>query len=130
MAENGVLDGDRMDPNWKLPANIYGAEEYKTGRNYSAFDADGDGMVENPVVDDPVNLSPDPSGMNPDPGEYTLKQVQLHTVLHEMGHAVGMDEQHTSDPLDLMYEESINWSRAGHFSPYSQSQILVHNKTE
>ena len=87
-------------------------------------------MVENPVVDDPVNLSPDPSGMNPDPGEYTLKQVQLHTVLHEMGHAVGMDEQHTSDPLDLMYEESINWSRAGHFSPYSQSQILVHNKTE
>jgi hypothetical protein len=126
-SENGLLDGDRMDPDWKLPANIYGSEEYQTGKKYSSFDADGDGRVENPVVDDAAVLN---KGALDSGYEYTAAQVQLHTILHEMGHAVGMDEQHTSDPLDLMYEESINWSRAGHFSPYSQSQILIHNKTE
>jgi hypothetical protein len=122
-----VLDGDRMDPNWKAPP-WWGAEEYEAGKKYSAFDADGDGMVENPIVDDPLNLNHDPSGMNPDPGEYTLQQVQLHTVLHEMGHAVGMSEQHTSDSDCLMYEESINWDRAGHFSPAARGQILIHNQ--
>ena len=126
IAGNGVLDGDRMDPNWKLPANIYGSEEYETGKSYSTFDADADGRVENPIFDNSLNLDPSVQDL----GEYTAEQVQLHTILHEMGHAVGMDEQHTSDPLDLMYEESISWSRAGHFSPYSQSQILIHNKTE
>jgi hypothetical protein len=120
---NKVLDGDRMDPNWKS-APRWGAEEYEAGRNYSAFDADGDGMVENPIVTDSAALTPGQQ----DPGEYTLEQVQLHTVLHEMGHAVGMSEQHTTDPDCLMYEESIDWDRAGHFSPAARSQILIHNQ--
>jgi hypothetical protein len=127
---NTVLDGDRMVPQWKTVKWGAPDSDFEAGHHLSAFDADHDGMVENPIVDDPVNLNYDPSGTTPDPGEYTAKQVQLHTVIHEMGHAVGMDEQHTSDPTCLMYEESINWSRAGHFSEYSQSQILIHNKTE
>ena len=48
-----VLDGDRMDPDWMLSANAYGAEEYERGLKYSAFDADADGRVENPIVSDP-----------------------------------------------------------------------------
>jgi hypothetical protein len=82
--------------------------------------------VENPKVTDSAGLDPGQQ----DPGEYTLPQVQLHTVLHEMGHAVGMSEWHTSDSDCLMYEESINWDRAGHFSPAARGQILIHNKTE
>jgi hypothetical protein len=121
---NNVLDGDRLDPDWKQKK--WGAEEYKAGLDYSAFDADADGRVENPIVTDPAGLDPNQQ----DPGEYTTEQVQLHTVLHEMGHGVGMDEQHTTDPDCLMYEESINWDRAGHFSPTARSQILIHNKTE
>jgi hypothetical protein len=121
---NSMLDGDRMNPNWKQVK--WGVEEYQAGVKYSAFDADADGRVENPIVTNPAGL--DTGGQ--DPGEYTPEQVQLHTVLHEMGHAVGMDEQHTSDSDCLMYEESINWDRAGHFSPAARSQILIHNKTE
>lgn len=122
-ALNPVLDGDRMDPDWNLSGIRYGVQEYQTGISYSVFDADADGRVENPIVSDPADLEPS----RLDPGEYTLKQVQLHTILHEMGHAVGMDEQHTSDPDCLMYEQSINWDRAGHFSPAARSQILIHN---
>jgi hypothetical protein len=121
---NNVLDGDRMDPNWRK--NIWGAEEYEAGKDFSVFDADGDGFVENPILDDTAPLKKDAT--TPDAGyEYTAEQVQLHTVLHEMGHAVGMDAQHTSDPSCLMYEYSLDWDRAGHFSPYAQSQILIHN---
>jgi predicted Zn-dependent protease len=119
-----VLDGDRMDPDWKTHNYLGpGGQEYNAGWQYSVYDADADGRVENPIVDDSAVL--DPGKL--DPGEYTLEQVQLHTVLHEMGHAVGMSEQHTTDSSCLMYEESINWDRAGHFSPAARSQILIHN---
>jgi hypothetical protein len=125
VVDNNVLDGDRMIPDWKTISG-WGAQEYEAGKDYSVFDADGDGRVENPIVIDSAGL--DPNQLDPD--EYSLQQVQLHTVLHEMGHAVGMSAQHTSDSDCLMYEESINWDRAGHFSPAARSQILIHNKTE
>ena len=123
-SRNPVLDGDRMDPDWISSGISYGAQKYEIGIDYSAFDADADGRVETPIVADPAGLDP----LKLDPGEYTLQQVQLHTILHEMGYAVGMDEQHTSDPDCLMYQESIDWNRAGHFSPAARSQILIHNK--
>ena len=113
-----------MVPAWKTTK--WGAPDFEAGKNYSVFDADRDGRVENPIVADSAVL--DPGKL--DSGEYSLDQVQLHTVLHEMGHAVGMDEQHTAESDCLMYQESINWSRAGHFSPAARSQILIHNKTE
>jgi hypothetical protein len=125
VVDNNVLDGDRMIPDWKTITG-WGPKEYEAGKDYSVFDADGDGRVENPIVIDSAGL--DPNQLDPD--EYSLQQVQLHTVLHEMGHAVGMSAQHTSDSDCLMYEESINWDRAGHFSPAARSQILIHNKTE
>ena len=121
---NQKLDGDRMDPYWKQ--KNWGTEVYKVGAHFSVFDAEGDGQVENPIVTDAAVLDPG----NLDSGEYAAEQVQLHTVLHEMGHAVGMDGQHTSDSTCLMYEQSTNWSRADHFSPAARSQILIHNKTE
>ncbi|MBT8369711.1 MAG: thrombospondin type 3 repeat-containing protein, partial [Deltaproteobacteria bacterium] len=119
-----ILDGDRMDPLWK--DKNWGGLEYEAGLHYSAFDAEGDGRVENPIVTDSAVLDKNKL----DSGEYSLQQVQLHTVLHEMGHAVGMDAQHTSDPSCLMYKDPINWDRAGHFSDSARSQILIHNKTE
>jgi len=122
--DNNRLDGDRMNANWKQKNwDVSQNLEYKIGLHYSVFDAEGDGMVENPMLGDSAMLNKHQQ----DPGEYTLEQVQLHTVLHEMGHAVGMDEQHTVDPSCLMYQKSINWNRAGHFSPAARSQILIHN---
>jgi hypothetical protein len=125
--ENDILDGDYMMTDWKtvVPA---GAESYMAGHEFSTFDTDGDGWVENPTVIDPVAAGLI-SGGTPDSGEYPEPQVQLHTAIHEMGHGVGIVD-HTTDPICLMYENSINWNRAGHFSDYAQSQIMIHNKTE
>ena len=115
---NTVLDGDRMDPNWRN--FMYGQEEWKVGRQLSVFDADDNGKVENPRVDDPLQIST----------EYTPEQLQIHTVIHEMGHATGCDENHTTDATCVMYVSSPDWHRAGHFSSFARSQIIIHNKTE
>jgi hypothetical protein len=120
--DNNVLDGDRIIPDWK--GRKWGNLEFEAGLHYSVFDAEGDGRVENPAVDDSASLDPNQL----DAGEYTLEQVQLHTVLHEMGHAVGMSDQHTADPSCLMYNGFYDWDRAGHFSPAARSQILIHNQ--
>ena len=123
-----VLNGDRMDPDWKIHNYIGPAgQEYNAGWQYSVFDADGDGNVENPIVENPGVLNPSQLDVL---YEYTPAQYNLHTWLHEMGHAVGMSELHTADPTCLMYQESIDWKRAGHFSAVAQSEILIHNKTE
>jgi hypothetical protein len=114
---NGVLDGDHMETDWKSVS--WGPESYMMGYEFSCFDADGDGLIENPVVVDAKTISK----------EYSAEEVQLHTAIHEMGHAVGIVE-HTTDPLCVMYEASQNWDRAGHFCDYAASQIMIHNKTE
>jgi hypothetical protein len=115
---NGSLNGDRMDPEWKI--HSYGQEEWHRGHDLSVFDADKDGLVENPRVDDPLQITK----------EYTPKMLQLHTVIHEMGHGVGCDEQHTTDLTCVMYQDSPDWDRAGHFCPYALSQIYIHNMIE
>jgi hypothetical protein len=116
---NHVLDGDRMDPQWKT--RLWGSRVFEAGGDFSVFDADGDGRVETPVASDSAAIDP--------AFEYTLDQLQLHTIFHEMGHAIGIIG-HTAEDTCLMYVESLNWSRANHFSPAAQSQILIHNKTE
>ena len=138
-----VLDGDHMMvitdeagviiSTWKdMP---YGTlqQPYQAGVDFSCFDADGDGLVENPPCSasntvgctDPLNLNP--SGK--DVGEYDADQLQLHTAIHEMGHAVGIKE-HTFDDDCAMFDDSPDWDRAGFFCDLAKSQIMIHNKTE
>jgi hypothetical protein len=116
--DEGNLNGDHMKTDWKTHI-APGAESYMAGYDFSCFDADGDGLIENPVVVDAKTILK----------EYSAEEVQLHTAIHEMGHAVGIVE-HTTDPLCVMYEASQNWDRAGHFCDYAASQIMIHNKTE
>lgn len=112
---NGELDGDRMDPSWAMEYNISNPEWIR-GHELSTFDTNNDGRIENP------------SGTITT--QYTPEQIQLHTVIHEMGHAVGCDKEHTSDPACVMYDDSPDWDRAGHFSTHAREQIYIHNKTE
>jgi len=115
---NSQLDGDRMDPAWKTI--LYGPEKWHRGKQLSVFDANCNGLIENPRVDDPVQITK----------EYNPEMIQLHTVIHEMGHGVGCDGQHTTDPTCVMYQDSPNWDRAGHFCSYALSQIYIHNMIE
>jgi len=133
---NGRLDGDHLvagsgpeSPPWY--ERFWGdlaTEPYKVGYDFSVFDRDGDGLVENPQVENPhLFLHQDPK--NPDPGEYTPQQKFTHTVLHEIFHALGV-KGHSADASCLMSEDSISWGRAGHVSPWAARQIWVHNTTE
>jgi hypothetical protein len=135
VSTNATLDGDRMWPTWSNGSTLWGSKKYEAGKHFSVFDADGDGRVENPIADTAekvqyLNFGTLDRNDALQLREYTLEQVQLHTALHEMGHAVGADKNHTSDPACLMYSSSPDWNRAHHFSDFARSQIVIHNKTE
>jgi hypothetical protein len=124
--ENQQLDGDHMVPGWLSIIYPGGSEYYEAGHDFSAFDADGDGLVENPRVANSEYLTHNTEWPF-DSGEYSPEMVQMHTVLHEMGHGVGMNANHTSDETCLMYFDSIDWDRAGHFSTAARAEIKIHN---
>ena len=111
---DGLLNGDRMNSDWA--SKPLGAGEWQRGYDLSVFDTNNDGGIENPSG----NILT----------QYTPEQIQLHTVIHEMGHAVGCDKEHTSEPTCVMYDDSPDWDRAGHFSTHAREQIYIHNKTE
>ena len=126
---NSLLDGDRKNNNWKTLS--YGSGAYRVGCHFSVFDANGNGKVENPKVTDALTQLGNGTTPPTNPvKEYTKEEVQTHTILHEIGHAVGMQAAHTSDTLDLMYKDSFNWDRAGKFGTLSRSQAFIHNKNE
>jgi hypothetical protein len=116
---NGVLDGDLKKTDWQTTS--YGTGTYRAGYNFSTFDANGNERVELPVVSNALSIGE----------EYTRDEVQRHTIIHEMGHGVGIkNPEHTDDPTCVMYSNSNNWDRAGHFSADARAQIIIHNKSE
>ena len=120
LVDDNLLEGDRMMADWKTPQDSSNVS-YKTGYAFSTFDSNGNGLVELPVLIDSNTIDK----------EYTTAVVQRHTVIHELGHAVGVkNPEHTDDPTCVMYQSSNNWDRAGKFSAAALSQIQIHNKTE
>ncbi len=109
---DGIM-GDTPDGDWdgdKRLANL--------GGDLSPFDIDGNGRVELPVASDLGNIV----------NEYDLDQVLMHTITHEIGHALA-GPTHTNDPACLMYQYSNNWSRADYLSDIYRSLLRVHNIT-
>jgi hypothetical protein len=112
---------------------IPGGDVYRPGIfnvDSSAMDTNNDFCVELPFVGDPRTLPvcadplAAPSAVFP---QATFQQVIIHVTTHEMGHQAGAN-LHTSAIDDLMYMYSINWERAGHFSPQVGKLIQIHNK--
>ena len=129
---NDFVDGDRYRSDWKNTTyagpvcSSSNAFAYNCGYDFSVFDADGDGRVELPEWD---GLTPLDAG-SLDPGEYTMEDTQTHTILHELCHAMGCNENHSTVEGDLQYMYSTTWDRAGTLSPQSASEIWVNNATE
>jgi hypothetical protein len=115
--KNGLLNGDRKKTDWQ--STSWGNGVYRKGYQLSVFDVNGNGMVENPEVTDPANMTK----------QYIPDELQRHTIIHEMGHGTGV-KGHTSDDKCVMYNDSPDWDRAGHFGDTARAQIKIHNKTE
>lgn len=111
----GVLGGDVYDP---LSFN----------QQLSAVDVNNDGCVELPLMADPTKLTPcDKTAATAPFPQATFQLVITSLVTHELGHAAGVNI-HTTDQNDIMYNATINWTRAGRFSPEAAALVQVHNK--
>ncbi|RLC16871.1 MAG: hypothetical protein DRI24_07300 [Deltaproteobacteria bacterium] len=114
---DGIM-GDSANGNWDGDQRL---------ANYSGdlnpFDIDGDGKVELPVASDP-----DDDDILNDINEYDSDEVLVHTITHEVGHALA-GPMHTNDPECLMYKYSNNWDRAGNLSDIYRSLLRIHNIT-
>jgi len=113
-------------------SHTYGAESFNAGYQFSVFDADGDGLLEWPVVTDPLGIL-DPVKQDVDVNgkaiEYTPAWLQIHTTIHESGHGTGIN-LHSYDHTCVMDDQNLTWDRAGHFSDLVRGLILIHNQTE
>jgi hypothetical protein len=120
--ENDVLDGDHMMLDWDGDGDSL---NYEAGYQFSVFDRDWDGFIENPQWSDPSELLPGIQVL----GEYTPQQKITHTEIHEIFHSLGVID-HSADETCLMNSFSNNWSRAGHVSIWAMEQVQVNNGTE
>jgi hypothetical protein len=120
---------DPTYPNWKsrewsgttVPVYDTMNRFYRIGYNFSTFDTDADGLVELPVVTDSKLITV----------EYPAVKVQRQTIMHEMGHAVGIrNPEHPCEEANVMCVPVRGWNLADKFSASGKSQIIIHNKTE
>jgi CSLREA domain-containing protein len=104
--KNGQLDGDR----YITPINY--------AKQFTAFDVDNDGKVENPPVASGAQITL----------EHTKEHVIKHTLTHELGHAVGMVATHCDCRDTLMHKFSTDWMRDATFAPSSLGEMKIHNR--
>ena len=124
--KNGQIDGDRfMDVVWK--DRYYGQRLFHVGYDFSVFDADADGYVELPQVDTINEVMALVQG-ELNPGEYYPLQVQTQTIMHEIGHALGVSVNHVADQTCVMYVPVLDWSHARHYCPEAIGQFFIHNQ--
>ena len=121
---DGILPGDNENGLWDGDHRLSTYEEWASSGKLNPFDVDGDGFIELPFKSDPLNA--DPGVLNPD-FEYTKAHVLMHTITHEVGHAIGVAD-HTDVDKCLMYRYSNNYKRADYLSNWFRSMLRVNNK--
>ena len=97
-------------------------------RQLTTLDVNNDGCIEQPTAADPTTLARCvPTADKADAPSATKQQVVRSIVTHEMGHLAGITA-HTSDPTDIMYLSTINYTRDDHFSSQAAGLVQIHNK--
>jgi hypothetical protein len=106
---NGIWDGD-----YRLASS----DDWTINGDLNPFDINYNGKVELPIA---TALNDIDSSY-----EYDLSHVLMHTITHEMAHALA-GPSHTNDPYDLMYRYSNNWSRHDRLCDYYRAMLRIHN---
>jgi parallel beta-helix repeat protein len=105
----GQLDGDCRTDN---------KDTWSSSEQVSPFDINNNGKVELPFASDPNQVR--------ESDEYDLRHVWIHTITHEICHALAGDS-HSSDPRCLMYGWSTDWKRQDFLSDGYRALLRVHN---
>jgi protocatechuate 3,4-dioxygenase beta subunit len=125
-SDNGIANSGECTTAGTLGGDVFVPGAFNA--SVSAMDANNDGCVELPFVGDPTTLTPcnraAASALAP---QATIQQVVGSVATHELGHATGVNT-HTTDSTDLMYQYTINWTRANHFSSTAAGLVQIHNK--
>jgi hypothetical protein len=120
---NGLLDGDRIEPNVSTWDNL---------SKLSPFNIDNDDFVELPQQKGDPSLLVGKASV-----EYSLADVFGNVITHEIGHAVGMGTGNPSLLDNLghcfvetcpMFQYSINWEPADQFCHYHENMIQLINE--
>jgi hypothetical protein len=134
-ADNGVADSGectttRTDTTGTVKI-VPGGDVFVPGvftAHMSAMDVNNDGCVELPFAPDPTTVPLcNPAASSGADTQATLQQVVRSLTTHELGHAAGINT-HTTDPSDLMYQFTTNWTRDSRFSPAAAKLLQIHNK--
>jgi len=126
VADNGLADGGEATINGVLAGDTYIPGSFN--RQLTTLDVNNDGCIEQPTAADPTTLARCvPTADKADAPSATKQQVVRSIVTHEMGHLAGITA-HTSDPTDIMYLSTINYTRADHFSSQAAGLVQIHNK--
>jgi len=130
VADSGECTTTRIEPTGTVKI-VPGGDVFAPGvfnAELSAMDVNNDFCVELPFAPDPttVPLCNPAADSGPD-GSATLQQVTRALISHELGHAAGINI-HTTDPNDLMYQFTTNWTRDNRFSPAAAQLLQIHNK--
>ena len=119
---------------WEYNNLSAGANSWETGYDFSYFDMDGDGYVELPLLETPEAIQALKDGSNTyiiggttySFVEYTEPHVQRHTIIHEIGHALGV-VGHPDNPNCVLHKDSVDWDRAGYFGGTARQRLFVNN---
>jgi len=130
---DGYISDDSPNGSWDGDRRLLTHAEWNAEGELSPFDIDSNSHVELPPATDPNadNRSNQNAFYNESTDTWTQPYdkawVLMHTITHEIGHALG-GYKHAPSPACLMHKYSFDWKRQDYLSDWFRARLLIHNK--